>query len=311
MNLAHIHILLNHFPTIGTIVTVGIFILGLIMKSDDLKRVSLVLFVGLGLVTIATYITGAAAEEQIIKLTGVSKDGIEAHKNAALLAFAFMQITAMAAWIGLWQIRRIKHASSATMTVVAIFAVISLGLMAQAANVGGEIRHPEILASPSDASNPASSLIDATAIGKFVVGAPWMWPSCETLHFIGLSLLIGVVLLVDMRMLGFMKSIPFSAIHRLMPWAILGFGINVLTGMAFFVGAPEQYTQNIAFQWKIALVLIAGLNALYFTVLDEAWEIKAGDDAPLTAKVMALAAISLWVGVMYCGSMLPFIGNAF
>ena len=311
MNLAHIHILLNHFPTVGTIVTLGLFILGLITKSEDLKRASLVVFVGLGLVAIVTYVTGAAAEEQIKAIPGVSKTGIEAHKDAALLAFAMMQITAMAAWIGLWQMRRIKRAPGTTMTVVLIFAVLSLGLMAQAANIGGEIRHPEILASPSEATNPSSSLISATAIGKFVVGVPWMWPSCETLHFIGLSLLIGVVLLVDLRMLGVMKSVPFSAIHRLMPWAILGFGINVLTGMAFFVGAPEQYTQNIAFQWKMALVLIAGLNALYFTLLDEAWELKAGDDAPLTAKVMAVAAIGLWVGVMYCGSMLPFIGNAF
>jgi uncharacterized membrane protein len=123
--------------------------------------------------------------------------------------------------------------------------------------------------------------------------------------------LIGVVLVFDLRMLGVMKNVPFSALHRLLPWAILGFGINVVTGMLFFVGAPGQYTQNVAFQWKIALVLIAGLNALYFTLLDEPWTLQAGEDAPLTAKVVAASALLLWVGVMYCGSMLPFIGMAF
>jgi hypothetical protein len=311
MNLAHIHILLNHFPTVGTIVTLGFFVLALVMKSDDLKRASLTVFVGLGLVAIAAYVSGGAAEEQIKAMAGVSKDGIAAHKNAALLAFAILEITAMAAWFGLWQIRRIGRSTSMTNNLVLVFAIISLALMANAAEIGGEIRHPEILEAGATASSATSGLLNASEIGRFIVGAPWMWPACETLHFIGLSLLLGVVLLVDVRMLGFAKNVPFSAIHRLIPWAILGFGINVLTGMAFFVGAQEQYTSNVAFFWKIALILIAGLNALYFTLLDEAWAIKAGDDAPMMAKLMAVSAMVLWVGVMFFGSMLPFIGNAF
>ena len=92
----------------------------------------------------------------------------------------------------------------------------------------------------------------------FVTGTKWMWPTCETLHFIGLSLLMGVVLLVDLRMLGFMKSVSFPVLHRLLPWGILGFGINVLTGLLFFIGQPDQYIKSIPFQWKMALVLIAG-----------------------------------------------------
>ena len=65
----------------------------------------------------------------------------------------------------------------------------------------------------------------------FVTGTKWMWPICETLHFVGLSLLMGVVLLVDLRMLGFMKSVSFPVLHRLLPWGILGFGMNVMTGL--------------------------------------------------------------------------------
>ena len=139
----------------------------------------------------------------------------------------------------------------------------------------------------------------------------WMWPACETLHFIGLSLLLGVVFLVDLRMLGLMKNVSFPALHRLLPWAILGFGINVLTGMLFFIGMPEQYIHNPAFQWKMAFVLIAGANALYFTMFDEAWVLAPGDDAPLRAKVAAVSAGFLWIAIMWCGNMLPFIGNSF
>ena len=58
-------------------------------------------------------------------------------------------------------------------------------------------------------------------------------------------------------------------------------------------------------------VMLAGANALYFTLFDEAWVLKPGDDAPFTAKVVAVSAIALWLGVLYFGSMLPFLGNSF
>ena len=122
---------------------------------------------------------------------------------------------------------------------------------------------------------------------------------------------IGVILMIDLRMLGVMKDVAFPALHRLLPWAILGFGTNLVTGMLFFVASPEQYVGNIAFVWKMILVMLAGANALYFTLFEEAWVLKAGDDAPFTAKAVAVSAIALWLGVLYFGSMLPFIGNSF
>ncbi len=112
-------------------------------------------------------------------------------------------------------------------------------------------------------------------------------------------------------MLGMMKSIPFTALHRLLPWGVLGFGINLITGMFFFVAASDQYTTNTVFQWKIVLMMLAGLNVLYFTIFDEPWELGAGDDAPLTAKVVAASAFVLVIGVIFCGRMLPFLGKSF
>jgi len=148
-------------------------------------------------------------------------------------------------------------------------------------------------------------------VGSFVTDTRWMWPTCETLHFIGLSLLMGVAFLVDLRVLGVVKGVSFASLHRLLPWAALGFGVNVITGMLFFVGIPGQYIHNTTFYWKMALVMLAGLNAVYFTLLEEPWELGPKEDAPLTAKIAAASAMLLWVGVMYCGSMLPFLGNAF
>jgi hypothetical protein len=112
-------------------------------------------------------------------------------------------------------------------------------------------------------------------------------------------------------MLGFMKGLSFPVLHRLLPWGILGFGMNVMTGLLFFIGQPDQYIQSTPFQWKMALVLIAGANALYFTMFDEVWILAPGDEAPMQAKVAAGSAVVLWVAIMWCGNMLPFIGDSF
>jgi hypothetical protein len=91
----------------------------------------------------------------------------------------------------------------------------------------------------------------------------------------------------------------------------MGFGINFVTGMCFFIAASEQYTQNVAFHWKVVLLMLAGVNYLVLTVYDEAWALPASADAPLPGKLLGASALVLAVGVMYFGRMLPFIGNAF
>ena len=317
MNLAHIHLLLNHFPTVGMIIGLGLFLLALIGKSDDLKKASLVVFLGIALLALPTYMSGNAAQEMICKAQGkapcadpgVSKDMIERHEGAALLALAFMELTGAIAWLGLWQYRRLARFSRANLAAVAFFSLVTFGLMAQAANIGGEIRHPEIR-DPAPAAQVNGQPL-ARAVGAFVVGQRWVWAACETLHFVGLCLLFGVASLVDFRMLGMMKVVSFSALHRILPWGVLGFGINLITGMFFFVAASDQYTTNAVFHWKLVLMLLAGINVLYFTIFDEPWVVGSGDDAPPRAKFVAATAFVLVIGVIFCGRMLPFLGKAF
>jgi len=145
----------------------------------------------------------------------------------------------------------------------------------------------------------------------FVTGQTWVWPTCETLHFVGLCLLFTVVLILDLRMLGIMRTVPVASLYQLLPLGMLGFGLNLITGMLFFIGAPGQYVHNITFFWKIVFVLFGGLNATYFMYVDDAWTVGSGQDAPLSSKLAAASAIFVWVAVLYCGHMLPFIGNAF
>jgi len=145
-------------------------------------------------------------------------------------------------------------------------------------------------------------------------GVPWIWLLCETLHFMGLALLVGIVGVLDLRMLGMAKELPLGPIQRLMPWAVLGFTINLITGSLFFAGDPSQYIHNVAFAWKLVFIGLAGVNVILFYVTGlyrRVDSVGAGHDVPFAAKLVAATSLFLWVGVMYWGRMLPFIGNAF
>ncbi len=145
-------------------------------------------------------------------------------------------------------------------------------------------------------------------------GYPWIWPLCETLHFMGMAMLVGIVGLLDLRMLGFVKGLPIAPLNRLLPWGIAGFVINLITGFVFFAGDPFQYIHNNIFWMKVLFILLAGVNvgAFYLTGISRrVHAVKAGEDAPGTAKFIAATSLLLWIGVMYWGRMLPFLGGAF
>jgi hypothetical protein len=160
-----------------------------------------------------------------------------------------------------------------------------------------------------------ASWLHATSLGWAASGGvPWLEPAAKTLHFIGLVLLVGCVGAFDLRVLGVAKDLPAAPLQRLTPFAVLGFLINLATGVVFFAGNPAQYLDNVAFWLKMLFVVLAGVNALLFYVggVHRAIEhVGAGDDAPLAAKVVAATSLLLWVGVIYWGRMLAYIGNAF
>jgi len=140
---------------------------------------------------------------------------------------------------------------------------------------------------------------------------PWVWPAAEALHFLGLCLAFGVLLVVNLRILGAMRALSFASLHRFLPWGMLGFALNLTTGMMFFIAAATQYTENIAFLWKVIFLGIAGAHFLYLTVFSNTWSLNAGAEAAPLDKLVAAGGMSAWVGVIYWGRMLPFIGNAF
>jgi hypothetical protein len=310
MNAPHLHLILNHVPTIGTAIALGLLLLSLLRRQEVLTRVSLEVFYVLALLTLPTYLSGVATALRIQEFPDVSTEAIARHHDGAVAAFAFIMLTGLAAWLGLWQWRRVSRPSWLNIGLVLVLSLVTLTMMAGTATMGGEIRHPEMM-EEGGAPTAGPSWITAASIQALVTDNTWLWPSLEALHFIGLWLLFGVVLLVNLRMLGMMKAAAFSALHRLLPWAVLGLGINIVSGMMWVIATPEQYMTNVSFFWKIGFLLLAGFNLLYLTTFDEAWQVKAGEEASWGNKAIAFSAIACWVCVMYFGRMLPFLGNAF
>ena len=148
-----------------------------------------------------------------------------------------------------------------------------------------------------------------SAIHDFVTKNGWVWPTLETLHFLGLCLLLGSLILVDLRILGFNKKAPLKGIHAFVPLTVVGFALNAFTGLLFLFGDPERYFPNIAFQSKMLLVFIAGLNVLYFELIVHSTIKKHGDSAKLgiDAKLVAGASLVFWVLIIILGRMIPYL----
>ncbi len=131
----------------------------------------------------------------------------------------------------------------------------------------------------------------------------WGWPVAEIVHFLGLCLLMGSVGMFDLRMMGLVKGLSMAALHRLVPFGIVGFAMCVATGLLFVVSSPLEYIYNQAWQLKMVLMAIAGVNmvAFYLTVAKRVHALGPDDRAPLAARIIAIVSLASWLGVMTCG----------
>ena len=150
-------------------------------------------------------------------------------------------------------------------------------------------------------------------LAEFVNDYDWVWPICEIFHFLGMTLLIGTVGFLDLRILGFIKAVPIASLEKLIPVGVMGFVFNFVTGFIFVAGNPSggpgAYLANAAFQLKMVLILIAGANLLAYYVLGvarAAEAVPAGGDAAPAAKVVAGVSLVAWFGVIYFGRMVMY-----
>ena len=153
--------------------------------------------------------------------------------------------------------------------------------------------------------------IESTAISKGLFGITWLWPACESLHFIGLCMLIGGAGLLDLRLLGLFRGLHIRHVKALMPWAIGGFAINAATGALFLLMQPHLYLTSAIWWWKVTFIAIAGLNAAFFEsrLAIPALSMDPEGDTPLALKIVGAVSLFSWFAVLYCGRMLPYLGT--
>jgi hypothetical protein len=158
-----------------------------------------------------------------------------------------------------------------------------------------------------------SDLLASTGIGNYVAAHDWVWPLCETLHFIAMSLIIGTVGLVDLRILGAAKGIPIQQLEKFIPIGVIAFIVNAATGFVFVagnpVGGPMEYLTNLSFQLKMLMVLIAGLNLVIFYVTGiqkSLAGVPADGEASGSAKAIAAVSLTSWIFVIIFGRFLMY-----
>ena len=151
------------------------------------------------------------------------------------------------------------------------------------------------------------TLRSAETVAAFMRTA-WGWPAAESVHFLGLTLLFGSILVWDLRLVGLSKDVPIAAFHRLVPCAVIGFAINALSGSMFLMTEPDQYLYNPSFQFKMLFVALAGLNVLvfYLTLFRRVNALAPGAAMPLGARACGAASLMLWTAVIICGRLITF-----
>ena len=308
------HLLLNHWPIIGTFVGVGFLFVAHFMRSNEVRQASYGLLALMALLSIPAYLSGNAAESATRSL-GFDAKLVSAHEGTALIAFCFLGITGLVAIYGLWRYSRDPKDGATPMasrisTAVLILGIATAGLMTLTGTTGGDIRHPEVMAEgaqPSAISTMGESLV--LSLRYFIIDySRWVWPLVETAHFIGLILILGSVGILNLRVLGFFKQLPVKPLQRLVPWGIAGLVVNIITGILFFIGMPFFYVFNFIFQAKIAAIMLAGGNLLLFYCTGTIRKLEVvdeGREAPVFHKLVAASSLILWLAIVVIGRYIP------
>jgi uncharacterized membrane protein len=303
----HVHLILNHVPTVGFVFALVFYVTALFANNDPMKRGSLILFVICSIAGVPTYVTGTAAMWALTQppIPEISKAVINAHRDMALWTLFGLAFTGAAAWIELWRYRHLGRFSKLSLYLVLVFALITLAIMAETGHRGGQINHPEIRL-PTDILPTDDKAGWTPAIELLINNVIWFVP-WQTVHFFGFSLIFGTVLFVVARILGFAKSIPFSAVHRVLPLGLFGVLMNVFSGMLMMLADSFRYLNETTFAPKIAFVAIGAIAVLYFSLSERVWNVKAGEEAPTSAKAVAVLVLVAWAGVILGGRLLPYV----
>jgi hypothetical protein len=165
------------------------------------------------------------------------------------------------------------------------------------------IAHPTLFA--------IGSWLEATRLGSAIAEGRYAFPIIEGIHLIGLAMAVGLLMLVDLRLMGvFLTHVPPRQLHReLLPYVLAGFGVIVLAGVLLLSSEATTVFASPPWPFKLAFIILGAFNALYFEFIISRRPAALPATGPLPASVRSAGAISffLWVLVIICGRLIPYI----
>lgn len=144
-----------------------------------------------------------------------------------------------------------------------------------------------------------------TNFGTTIRESIWIFPLIETTHVMGLAFSVGMIAIIDLRLLGFtMKKTPVSEVSgQILPWALKGFVVMFITGILLFIAQPLRAYNSIFFPIKLGLIALAGINAMVyeftFSKTMSAWD--QDPIPPFRARLAGGLSLALWIGVVTAG----------
>ncbi len=153
-----------------------------------------------------------------------------------------------------------------------------------------------------------AAALEASALGQWMRSAAWAYPVANVLHLLGLTLLVGPILLLDLRLLGFGKAFPLPAASRVLTrWSVAGLLLMLISGTALFSADAGPLLGNPVMQFKLAAIALAIVNALAFRWL---WSRRIADwdrAAPALGRIQLLLSILLWMTIPIAGRMIAYV----
>jgi hypothetical protein len=159
----------------------------------------------------------------------------------------------------------------------------------------------------------ALGALEASGLGQAMRQWLWLYPTVETVHIVGIGLLFGSIAVLDLRLLGFSRSIPVKRLaQHVLPWTAASFLLIVPSGFLMFTAHATEFIQSPVFVLKMCLIVAAGLNAALFHAIVfpsvEVWDSEEMRKLapPPSARISAAASLLIWVCVIACGRLLAY-----
>jgi hypothetical protein len=144
-----------------------------------------------------------------------------------------------------------------------------------------------------------------SSVGTGILESIWVFPIIETIHVLGIALLVGTVAILDLRLLGLaLKREPVSDVaSAVLPLTWAGFAVMFVSGFLLFWSEAAKSYANPAFRLKLLLLLLVGLNPLifHFTIYRSVGDWNARVVTPLQARLAAVFSLTLWGGIVCAG----------